>query len=34
LLASFSDDEIKTIETYFLNAVEVMNETTNKLNSK
>ncbi|MGN6436725.1 MAG: MarR family winged helix-turn-helix transcriptional regulator [Agriterribacter sp.] len=34
LLASFSNEEIKTIETYFLKAVEIMNETTNKLNNK
>jgi DNA-binding MarR family transcriptional regulator len=33
LMASFSDKEIKVIETYFLKAVEIMNETTNKLNS-
>ena len=34
LIASFSNKEIKVIETYFLNAIEIMNETTNKLNSK
>ncbi|MGN6490364.1 MAG: MarR family winged helix-turn-helix transcriptional regulator [Agriterribacter sp.] len=34
LLASFSNEEVKTIETYFLKAVEIMNETTNKLNNK
>jgi DNA-binding MarR family transcriptional regulator len=31
LIASFSDEEIKTIETYFLKAIEIMNETTHKL---
>lgn len=31
LTASFSTEEIKTIETYFLKAIEIMNETTNKL---
>ena len=34
LLASFSNKEIKIIETYFLKAIEIMNETTNKLNNK
>lgn len=34
LLASFSDKEIRTIETYFLKAIEIMDETTNKLNTK
>jgi DNA-binding MarR family transcriptional regulator len=34
LTASFSNKEIKIIETYFLKAIEIMNETTNKLNSK
>jgi DNA-binding MarR family transcriptional regulator len=34
LTASFSNKEIKIIETYFLKAVEIMNETTNKLNKK
>src|SRR5437762_12880400 len=33
LNASFSNKEIKIIETYFLKAIEVMNETTNKLNN-
>jgi DNA-binding MarR family transcriptional regulator len=33
LMASFSDKEIRIIETYFLKAVEIMNETTNKLNN-
>ena len=32
LLASFSNKEIKIIETYFSKAIEIMNETTNKLN--
>ena len=34
LLASFSDKEIKIIETYFVKAIEIMDETTNKLNNK
>jgi DNA-binding MarR family transcriptional regulator len=34
LTASFSDREIKTIEAYFSKAIEIMNETTNKLNEK
>jgi len=34
LTASFSNKEIKVIETYFLKAIEIMNETTNKLNNK
>jgi len=34
LMASFSNKEIKIIETYFLKAIEIMNETTSKLNSK
>ena len=34
LAASFSNKEIKIIETYFLKAIEIMNETTNKLNNK
>jgi DNA-binding MarR family transcriptional regulator len=34
LLASFSNKEIKILETYFLKAIEVMNETTNKLNNE
>ncbi|MCE6988658.1 MarR family winged helix-turn-helix transcriptional regulator [Dyadobacter sp. CY323] len=33
LIASFSDEESKVIETYFLKAIELMNETTNQLNS-
>jgi DNA-binding MarR family transcriptional regulator len=34
LIASFSNNEIKIIETYFLKAIEIMNETTSKLNDK
>jgi DNA-binding MarR family transcriptional regulator len=34
LIASFSDEEIKVLETYFLKAMAIMNETTNKLNGK
>lgn len=34
LIVSFSSDELKTLETYFLKAVEIMNETTVKLNTK
>jgi DNA-binding MarR family transcriptional regulator len=34
LIASFSDEEIKIIETYFLKAIEVMNEATQALRSK
>jgi DNA-binding MarR family transcriptional regulator len=34
LTASFSQKEIKVIETYFLKAIEIMNETTEKLNNK
>ena len=34
LMASFSNKEIKIIETYFLKSIEIMNETTSKLNSK
>lgn len=34
LMASFSNEESKIIETYFLKAIEIMNETTNKLNNK
>jgi DNA-binding MarR family transcriptional regulator len=33
LMASFSNKEIKIIETYFLKAIEIMNETTNALRS-
>ncbi len=32
LTASFSEKEIKVIEAYFSKAIELMNETTNKLN--
>ena len=34
LFASFSNKEVKILETYFLKAIEIMNETTNKLNNK
>jgi len=34
LTASFSDKEIKIIETYFSKAIEIMNETTNKLRNE
>jgi DNA-binding MarR family transcriptional regulator len=34
LIASFSNEEIEIIETYFLKAIEVMNETTDQLNDK
>jgi DNA-binding MarR family transcriptional regulator len=34
LTASFSEKEIKIIETYFLKAIEIMEETTSKLNRK
>jgi DNA-binding MarR family transcriptional regulator len=34
LLASFSNKEIKIIESYFIKAIEVMNEATSKLNNK
>jgi DNA-binding MarR family transcriptional regulator len=34
LTASFSNKEIRIIETYFLKAIEIMNETTDKLNNK
>ncbi|CAL1518854.1 MarR family transcriptional regulator [Chitinophaga sp. MM2321] len=34
LIASFSNKEIKIIETYFLKATEIMNETINKLSNK
>jgi DNA-binding MarR family transcriptional regulator len=34
LTASFSNKEIKIIETYFLKAIEIMNETTSKLNKR
>lgn len=34
LIASFSDKEIQIIEKYFLSAIQVMKETTEKLNKK
>jgi DNA-binding MarR family transcriptional regulator len=34
LLASFSDKEVEILETYFLKAIDIMNETTTDLNSK
>jgi DNA-binding MarR family transcriptional regulator len=34
LMASFSNKEIKILETYFLKAIEIMNETMSKLNNK
>ena len=34
LIASFSTTELKTIETYFSKAIELMNETTRQLNNK
>jgi DNA-binding MarR family transcriptional regulator len=34
LIASFSNKEIEIIETYFLKAIEIMDETTHKLNNK
>jgi DNA-binding MarR family transcriptional regulator len=34
LIGSFSDKELKVIETYFLKAIEIMNGTTTKLNDK
>ncbi|MBS1688481.1 MAG: MarR family transcriptional regulator [Bacteroidetes bacterium] len=34
LIASFSDEEARIIERYFVQAIDVMNETTNKLNNK
>ncbi|SDF89615.1 DNA-binding transcriptional regulator, MarR family [Dyadobacter soli] len=34
VIASFSDEELKVIESYFLRAIEVMNETTSKFNTK
>lgn len=34
LLASFSTEEIKTLETYFSKAIEIMKQTTNKLNNE
>ena len=34
ITASFSNKYIKVIETYFLKAIDIMNETTNKFNNK
>jgi DNA-binding MarR family transcriptional regulator len=34
LLASFSNEELKVIETYFSKAIDIMNDTTNKLSNK
>lgn len=34
LMESYTKKELKTIEKYFKEAIEVMNETTNKLNAK
>ena len=34
LIASFSNEEIRIIETYFLKAIEIMNATTDKLNNE
>lgn len=34
VMASFSEQELAVIETYFLKAIEVMNETTSQLNAK
>ena len=34
LIASFSNKESKIIETYFLKAIEIMNDATDKLNNK
>lgn len=34
VMASFSEQELAVIETYFLKAIEVMNETTSKLTTK
>jgi DNA-binding MarR family transcriptional regulator len=34
LIASFSNKELNVIETYFLKAIDIMQETTNKLNKK
>jgi DNA-binding MarR family transcriptional regulator len=34
LIASFSDEEINILESYFLKAIEVMNKTTDKLSGK
>lgn len=34
LIASFSEEEVRIIDAYFSKAIEIMNETTNDLNSK
>lgn len=34
LISSFTNEEIKTIETYFSKAIEIMNEATRKLKEK
>ena len=34
LISSFSDNEIQTIEKYFLSAIQLMKETTEKINNK
>lgn len=34
LIASFSSKELKTLETYFTKAIEIMEQTTNKINHK
>lgn len=34
IIASFSDKDLKVIESYFLKAIAVMSETTNKLSEK
>jgi DNA-binding MarR family transcriptional regulator len=34
LIGSFSNKELKVIETYFLKAIDIMSETTDKLNNK
>lgn len=34
LIASFSNEEMKVIETYFLKAIDLMNETTSMLNQQ
>ena len=34
LIASFSDEDIKVIEAYFFKAIEIMSETTKKVNSR
>jgi len=34
IMGSFSTEELKSLESYFLKALKLMNETTNKLNNK